>query len=312
MLKNNSNKNLTTLSNEYLPPDSRVTISGYNLLLQQQVEDILKEFNQNNIPVVLLKGIALLFDVYKDLSERTMGDVDFLVRPEHFDAARDILTARGLSFIHGNMSNAAVYGTFDPFEIFIDLHISLIDPKSPSQQRVYSPDEKNLWERAVPIQYGQAEAFLLSPEDRLIYLCFHILKERFSKDKWLTDLKLFLQEKGHILNREKFIHTAQKSGTYKLCAMIIDYLESMGEQNASLLNDAEAKNDLLIYKLEYAIFKILLGHRLRKIFRVREMLWIISMDSIAKKLGFLKDLCIYVPRKTIRYIFYPKQHRIRT
>ena len=48
---------------------------------QEQLHKLLKE---NDIPMVILKGTAAAI-YYPNPAQRSMGDIDFLVPPEHFD-----------------------------------------------------------------------------------------------------------------------------------------------------------------------------------------------------------------------------------
>jgi hypothetical protein len=270
---------------------------SYNTLLCARVEEILEKFNRSNVPVILLKGIALLHDTYEDPGERAMGDVDILIRPEDLEKTKSILIGNGFSFVHGNMSNAVVYGIKAPFEMYIDLHWSLANPRSPSQPKIYAPNEAVIWNRAAPIRFGQQKAFTLCPEDRVVYLCFHALKERFSSDKWLRDLSLLIQKKRKEINKEDFIRTAKKSGTLKLCSMIIDYLSATNKCNVHLFRDDRLEDEFSLYRGESALFRFLLK---QKLYPLREALWIISMDSAGKKAEFLKNLISYIPRKIFK------------
>jgi hypothetical protein len=58
---------------------------------QEQLYKLLKE---NDIPMVILKGTAATI-YYPNPSQRTMGDIDFLVPPEHFDQAKKVLEHNG-------------------------------------------------------------------------------------------------------------------------------------------------------------------------------------------------------------------------
>ena len=60
---------------------------------QEQLYKLLKE---NDIPMVILKGTAATV-YYPNPSQRTMGDIDYLVPLEHFDRAKDILQQNGYS-----------------------------------------------------------------------------------------------------------------------------------------------------------------------------------------------------------------------
>lgn len=58
---------------------------------QEQLYKLLKE---NEIPMVILKGTAAAI-YYPNPSQRSMGDIDFLVPPEHFDRAKELLMQNG-------------------------------------------------------------------------------------------------------------------------------------------------------------------------------------------------------------------------
>jgi len=270
------------------------TITGYNLLALRKTEIILERFSEAGIQAILLKGIALLCDVYDDPSERILGDVDILVRPKDFDKAKDVLKTLGFAFIHGNMVNAEVYGTEPPGEVFVDLHRHLFNPESPSQEKIYRPDEDSIWERAQSIRCGDQKALVLSPEDRIVYLCFHILKERFSDEKWLNDISLFLRKKEDEIDEQEFIRIGKRSGTYKLCALVIDYLRTCENRDIRLLQDASPWKEYFLYKAEGALFRLLIRHNINLL---RESFWILSMDSCSRKMQFLWHLLGYMPRK---------------
>ena len=59
-------------------------------------EQLYKLFKGNDIPMVILKGTAAAI-YYPNPSQRSMGDIDYLVPPEHFDRAKELLTQNGYS-----------------------------------------------------------------------------------------------------------------------------------------------------------------------------------------------------------------------
>ena len=58
---------------------------------QEQLYQLLKD---NGIPMVILKGTAAAI-YYPNPSQRSMGDIDFLVPPEHFERAKELLGQNG-------------------------------------------------------------------------------------------------------------------------------------------------------------------------------------------------------------------------
>ena len=81
--------------------------------------NLIKLFESNNIPLVILKGFAAA--VYYPMPQyRTMGDIDFLVLEEDFDKAYCLLKNNGYTF-EGNHKDCRDY-TFTKGEVVFELH----------------------------------------------------------------------------------------------------------------------------------------------------------------------------------------------
>lgn len=86
-------------------------ISNFYQILQAQSE-MVHILKKENIDFVILKGTAAAM-YYPCPQYRTMGDVDFLVDPEQFDRAYEILTANGFTDTNGEFNrhkNLTKYG----------------------------------------------------------------------------------------------------------------------------------------------------------------------------------------------------------
>ncbi len=66
-------------------------------------EELYKLLTADSIPMVILKGTAAAIN-YPNPSQRSMGDIDFLVPPEQFDRAKELLAQNGYS-IHDDPRN---------------------------------------------------------------------------------------------------------------------------------------------------------------------------------------------------------------
>lgn len=67
-----------------------------NQQILKQIDEITAILNKENIQPVFLKGTAnLLDDLYSDLGERMIGDIDFLVKEEDYLKAAEILLKEG-------------------------------------------------------------------------------------------------------------------------------------------------------------------------------------------------------------------------
>ena len=92
----------------YLPEELvnyMIHITDLNRERNQQIINQAKEINElllkNNITPIFLKGTGnLLEDLYEDIAERMVGDIDFIFSKENYTKAIEILTLFGYSKVH--------------------------------------------------------------------------------------------------------------------------------------------------------------------------------------------------------------------
>ena len=58
---------------------------------EQKIRPILEAFSKANIDIIPLKGASLLGTLYQNAGTRLMGDIDILVRPEHYIQAAQMI-----------------------------------------------------------------------------------------------------------------------------------------------------------------------------------------------------------------------------
>lgn len=164
-----------------------------NTLLLGELKEILFKFKDLNIPVILLKGAALIRTVYGDGALRPMLDLDLLVHKHHVETALRIFHESGYGSPRteqkaGNtlaFENEWLLHRSVPIDLWIEPHWSLFD--SPYYQYTLSLDW--FWQTAVPVKVSSAPAFALGPEAEIIYLCGHaVLHHRTSRLLWRHDI----------------------------------------------------------------------------------------------------------------------------
>lgn len=163
-----SERALQDLRNVYLMNGSR------NALLYVELAKVLRGLQQNNIPVILLKGAHLAALVYEHPALRTMADLDLLVRKG--DLARAVSVLRELGYSSGDSHDTAknrergrhLPRMFKPPGIGIEIHWTITGRVLP-----FSVDTDGLWERARPASIAGVMVDVLSPEDLLLHLCVH-------------------------------------------------------------------------------------------------------------------------------------------
>ena len=77
---------------------------AYYMRLLHEQDKLIKLFDENNIPCVILKGCAAAM-YYPKPYLRSMGDVDFLVRHDQFEEAIELMESNGYAYMHGKDEN---------------------------------------------------------------------------------------------------------------------------------------------------------------------------------------------------------------
>jgi hypothetical protein len=130
----------------------------------------------DGVPVIALKGMQLLPEVYRSLAVRAMIDIDLLVPARKLDAAAAALRRIGYApaFSYRVSDDPIPYYAHHvpPFRkagaTRIELHWHVVPPLSDR-----SVDVDGLWKRAVPARVAGVDVLVMSPEDLLLHVCVH-------------------------------------------------------------------------------------------------------------------------------------------
>lgn len=139
---------------------------------------ILQAFALKGIPVIVLKGLALLDRIYPQRDQRKMGDIDLLVRRSDWTLSSAILDAEGYHVdqvgLDWTPNFAKEFMGEVPYRkgsVVIDLHWHLVVMQWYRHATAF--DLEGIWSRAVPTTLDGMPALRLCPEDELIHLCYH-------------------------------------------------------------------------------------------------------------------------------------------
>ncbi len=146
-----------------VPPDVLERLRGIylintarNMRLYHELSNVLKMFNDEGIPVIVLKGVHIAEIVYENIGLRSMTDMDLLFRKKDLAIAQRKLMEAGY-YPHNN-------------RLPLDIHWSI-------EHNIVPPlpiDEEGLWQRAQPASIAGVEVLVLSREDLLLHLCLHL------------------------------------------------------------------------------------------------------------------------------------------
>jgi hypothetical protein len=196
-------KSLNTVCPEAIPNEVLQQLRIYcyqltlkNLSLTGELCKLIQLLNRHNIPAIPFKGPLLAVSVYGNVALRQFSDLDILVRPQDFLAARTLLmskagycakeshfltTAQELAYLQSSYECSL----FSPDQqVVIDLHQEL----SGGTFFSYPVQFEQLWERLEPISTIGNKLHSLSSDDLLLYLCVHGAKSRWERLGWICDV----------------------------------------------------------------------------------------------------------------------------
>lgn len=158
-----------------------------NLRLLHDLKDILKKLNQSKTPIVLLQGISLLQQIYKDIGLRPLSDIDLWVLPEYFAAVEHTLIKMGYQ-------HDPVYPkTFkkDSTVIDVNTHILWAD-RIKSRRFLINASQEDIYRNCRSIDVEGQRGQCLSRVDQILYLSLHAFKHNLDRLIWLADIKNLL------------------------------------------------------------------------------------------------------------------------
>lgn len=162
------------------------------LRFSMELVHIFEVFNEQDLPVICLKGPVIGKKIYESMGERSFKDLDLLVpekrltEAEHLvkklgyvqDAASsyDAKRAHHLVYIHELKGHI--------IELHWRLHPNIID----------EPTFEELWESHETVRIAGTDVPCLETEELFVYLISHGSKHAWFRLRWLYDIHLFLKQ----------------------------------------------------------------------------------------------------------------------
>ena len=155
-----------------------------NAILYGDLREVLGDFHQQSIPVIVLKGAHLAHLVYENIASRPMADIDLLVRPSDLPKAAARLIKLGYACeikaadtpawreMHPGLHHLPSFAKRGHPRI--EIHWTIHHLRDPG-------DIACCWQRARPAIIAGIQTQVLSPEDLVVYICLHSRLHRFSQ-----------------------------------------------------------------------------------------------------------------------------------
>ncbi len=158
--------------------DTTLKLVAYECIKYDWLTKIITLFNNNDIPLILLKGSAFNGNLYPNETLRAGSDIDILIKQSDYNRACEVLDNN--NYLQQYNSRPGVYDTL--FEssykpkmangVVIDLHKSLTHPA------LFHIDENEIWEASNPHPaYNTGQVRILSPEHTLLHLAVHAFRD---------------------------------------------------------------------------------------------------------------------------------------
>lgn len=185
-----------------------------NQVRLRQVRDWVADLQARCGPVVLLKGVALLADVYRDAGLRPMADADILMTWEVADATAARLQADGwrpqLNYLQWAQINPGLQASFgwqrgtDQLDVHWHVLHRCPDPAV----------TRELFAQARPLWLDGLETRQLCPEDTLLHVCNHGVQYSVQAPfRWLADATWILRRHGAAFDWGRVLAMGRRTGT---------------------------------------------------------------------------------------------------
>lgn len=218
-----------------------ITVS--NLINTQETIRITRILEENQIAVYSYKGCTWAEWLYGNLGRREFGDIDILVEADKCQAALELVSKAGYSpdpyrlyLLNRNLSVKKAFLRTDyhipmqrkvlksTLEFTLEIHWKVAYPRLDFH---FPSDEWSAFGAFQKIQNNHLRSFS-NEYQFLLLLMHHGGKERWSKLKYLTELKAYLDRYGSVTDWQSVTEMARSKGMLKLFRHSLGLLKSLG------------------------------------------------------------------------------------
>lgn len=163
------------------------------LMMETQLQEALAAMTAAGAEPLVLKGLALAYGYYPDHASRSSTDIDLLVRPDQYPAAKRALLGLGYHDLGDRFETLPHLANESSFingrsDYRIDLHWSMHPFNRVDRER----ETEELTQRAVMVGHDRLRFLTLSPADEFIQSARHLTWNHLDSVRlvWVWDLML--------------------------------------------------------------------------------------------------------------------------
>lgn len=266
--------------------------AAFNLGLLNELGRLTGLLTDGGVRSITFKGPLLAQKVYGNIGLRPSTDLDLLIPPGSYEGAQAALAAGGYvpnvraADIRRPRQQVLLYlkrqATFVRGRAYaVDLHVSLMPPGYR-----YESDFESLYLRTQSVQVGDVTVRTFAPEDLLLLLCFHGVKNRWELLKYSCDVAELLRSQPGLL-WEVVLDRARANRAERILRLGIYLAHSLLEAPVPEQILAWAGGDATVRALSQELTEALSrDHTHRLDVRERFRFYVAVQDSIAGKLRY--------------------------
>lgn len=200
-----------------------------NQLILNRASRALAELARLEFPVLLLKGVPLIVEVYRDTGLRTLGDVDILVHPADAAAILEWLTKNGWRYKLGSLPADPLASTtslnfISPEGLDLDLHWAIFFNRPEPQ------NDLPFWKAATPMNLNGVPALGPGWADLFFIAC----TQGFRWDpvlplRWVADAYWMLTHPDREMDWGRLVWQARRLEQGLLMRTALSYLKTSFE-----------------------------------------------------------------------------------
>ena len=271
------------------PMDEQI-FAAEALRLKNTTSRVLRAYNEANIPIICMRGVAVSETLYPQSYLRPHTDIDILFDKKHLMMAKQVAGNN----LHFRPINAYPM-LFKLGNIPLDLHIEPIGSERIQAWKHITPLEADdFFKYAEEGKLAGEKALLVHPRVMLPYLCFHALKHSFVRLIWLYDIALLSKQ---VTEQNLWEDVLQGIHEYKLerpCYYAFSYVKA--HMNAPIPDYILEQTKPKMGFVEKRLFKRFINHEV--IPYMAERLFARMLPTFKHQLEYWKET-IY-PRPEIR------------
>ncbi|WBW98962.1 nucleotidyltransferase domain-containing protein [Oceanirhabdus sp. W0125-5] len=298
--------------------------SLYQMNHINNVLEILEIFYENQIPVIVLKGLVLRY-YYPNPYLRTMSDADILVHENNLKKCSELMESIGYKIIEESESHGAHIVFRKPGKLNVEIHWTIVNDDFFKGSKAF---EKHIWDNAIKVELEGVKCLALSLEDLITHLFIHMATHIVSSGfgiRQLLDLVILIEKEAKNINWHKVIINISECGILKFSIVILNIcnslfnidiptevkeLDNVGEKyNGFVIEDIlesgvhGRKNRSMIFAREFTFDKKE-GASLSTIDILKKMILLIfpEVDSMDSKYEYAKKIRLLTPIAWVHHL----------